>query len=163
MGIFAVYGLQVYTVIVCALFSILIVIAIIDYRHYVIPNGLVIAMIILGLFQLVLDYRHWYNYIIGFFAVSTTLMLIAIITKGKMGGGDIKLMAAAGLFLGWQKVILALIMGSFYGSIIGVTLILSKRIKRGQPIPFGPFLTMGILTSTLIGDKLISWYVSLII
>jgi len=163
MGIFAIYGLSLETVFYCALFSILLVVAVIDFKHTIIPNGLVIALMVLGVGHLFIDPKNIFHYIIGFFAASLVLLLIAVITRGKMGGGDIKLMAAAGFLLGWQDIMLALILGSAVGAVIGVTLIILKVIKREQMIPFGPFLAVGIMVSALYGEAIISWYLSLII
>lgn len=163
MGIFAIYGLSKETIIYSALFSILLVIGMIDYKHYIIPNGLVIALALLGIVHMFLDTQNTFRYIIGFFVASVILLLIAVVTRGKMGGGDIKLMAAAGLLLGWQKILLALLLGSVVGAVIGITLMLFKIIKREQMIPFGPFLAVGIMVSALFGESIISWYLSLIL
>lgn len=163
MGIFAIYGLSIDTAFYCALFSILLVISLIDYKHYIIPNGLVIALMLLGIMHLFINPQNILQYIIGFFVASIILLLIAVITRGKMGGGDIKLMAAAGLLIGWQNILVALMLGSVVGSVIGITLIVLKIIKREQMIPFGPFLAVGIMVSAMFGDKIISWYLSLIL
>jgi leader peptidase (prepilin peptidase)/N-methyltransferase len=89
--------------------------------------------------------------------VSGFLFLLFILTKGRgIGGGDIKLMFAAGLLLGWQKIILALMIGCIVGSIIH--LILMKVSDKGRMLAFGPYLSAGIFISILFGDKLITWY-----
>ncbi|PKM50794.1 MAG: prepilin peptidase [Firmicutes bacterium HGW-Firmicutes-7] len=163
MGIFAIYGLSKETIIYCILFSILLVIGMIDFRHYIIPNGLVIALTVLASINLFFDIENYMSYLIGFFIVSALLLIIAIVTRGKMGGGDIKLMAVAGLLLGWEKILLALMLGSVVGAVIGLTLIALKIMKREQMIPFGPFLTLGIMVSALFGDAMIIWYLSLIL
>jgi leader peptidase (prepilin peptidase)/N-methyltransferase len=111
----------------------------------------------MGLIRLVLDYRNYYIYLIGFFAVSVFMYLIYLFTKGKgMGGGDIKLMAAAGLVLGWKLILLAFFLGCIYGSIVHP--IRMKLSKQGRVLAFGPYLSAGIVTAILIGDRLISWY-----
>ena len=78
-----------------------------------------------------------------------------------MGGGDIKLMAAAGLFLGWKGVLVAMIVGSLIGAIVSLTLIAMKKKKRKDLIPFGPFLCLGILIAAVIGPDIIQWYTGL--
>ncbi|PKM96174.1 MAG: prepilin peptidase [Firmicutes bacterium HGW-Firmicutes-1] len=163
MGIFAIYGLSKETIIYSALFSILLVIAMIDYKHYIIPNGMVITLAVLAIVNTVFNIQNWLNYLIGFLIASIILLIIAVVTQGKMGGGDIKLMAVAGLLLGWQKILLALMLGSVVGAVIGLTLIALKIIKREQMIPFGPFLTFGIMVSALFGQEIISWYLSFIL
>lgn len=160
--IFVLNGFNWHTVLYCGMFSVLLVITMIDLRHMLIPNGLVVAVLLLGVVETFLT-KNYVTNIIGFFAVSSILLLLAILTRGGMGGGDIKLMAAAGLFLGWQKVILALMIGAIVGSLIGVTLIALKRIARKQMIPFGPFLCSGIVIAMLFGDLIIQRYIALIV
>jgi len=160
LGIYYMFGSSIETILYCGLFSILLVISIIDFRHYIIPNGTVIFIGILGIVQVSFDITHWIKYLIGFFIVSSFLLILAIITKGKLGGGDIKLMATAGLLLGWDKIILALFIGSILGSVIGITLLITKIIKRNQLIPFGPFLSIGIIIAAIFGNELLNWYVS---
>lgn len=163
MGIFALYGASLQTVILSALFSILLVLSVIDIKYLLIPNGLILAIMVLGLLQIGLDPRNWFSYLLGFFAASSLLLLISIITRGKMGGGDIKLMATAGLLLGWQKIILALFIGSFFGAVLGLVLMGFKVIERKQMIPFGPFLSLGILIAALFSEPIINFYLHLFI
>lgn len=99
----------------------------------------------------------WYEYVIGFFAVSVPLLLIYIISKGKgIGGGDVKLMAAAGLVIGWKLILLALIAGCLYGSVIHI--IRMKVSKEGRVLAMGPYLSAGILTAMWFGQAIIEWY-----
>lgn len=157
--IYIIFGDNYITIIYCLLASALIVLSLIDCYHFIIPDRINLLILVLGLIQLIIDFNNWKTYIIGFFAVSLLLLFIAIITKGQMGGGDIKLMAAAGLLIGWQKIWLALIIGCIAGSILGITLILLK--KGSRKIPFGPYLSFGIITSILYGNEIIEWYLNL--
>lgn len=160
LGMYYLYGISEELFIYSALFSVLLVITMIDYRHHIIPNTTVVFILVLAVINIFLNNNNLVSYIIGFFIVSLPLLLIAYISGGKMGGGDIKLMAAAGLLLGWQKILLALMIGSIIGSVIGVTLIALKIIERKQMIPFGPFLSLGIFISSLYGDMLIKLYLN---
>ena len=111
--IFAVKGFGLESVLFCACASTLIVISMIDFRTYEIPFGCNLVILALGAVRLILDLPHWYDYVIGFFTVSGIFMIIYWITRGNgIGGGDIKLMAAAGLLLGWKEILLALVIGS---------------------------------------------------
>ena len=104
----------------------------------------------------------WYEYVIGFFAVSVPLLLIYLISKGKgIGGGDIKLMAAAGLLLGWKLILLALIAGCLYGSVIHI--IRMKVSKEGRVLAMGPYLSAGILTALWFGEPIIEWYTGMFV
>jgi len=78
-----------------------------------------------------------------------------------MGGGDIKLLAMIGAFLGWQAVLVTLMIGSLTGSLIGMVLLLAQRGDRRTAIPFGPFLAVGAAAALFWGDALIRWYLGL--
>ena len=82
--------------------------------------------------------------------------------KEGMGGGDIKLLAMIGAFLGWKPALLTIMIGSLTGSIIGVGLIALHVIKRDDYIPFGPFLVLGALLSMFFAEPLLDWYQGLL-
>jgi len=161
LGIYLYFGLSWWTILACLVFSILLVIFMIDLRHMIIPNGLVVALLVIGVIGTIYSGDYVSN-LIGFFSVSSLLLVVAIVSKGGMGMGDVKLMAASGLILGWQSNILALMLGAIVGSIIGIGLLGFGVINRKQPIPFGPFLTVGIMMAVLFGDRLIAWYLNLL-
>lgn len=141
------------------LFSLLTVVALIDWRTFEIPNGVNLAIFLLGAVQLAGDTAHWKTYLIGMFSVSLLFLLLWFVTKGSgLGMGDVKLMGAAGLLLGWQRILLAMILGSVSGAIIH-----SVRMKRGAPrkLAFGPYLAAGIWVAALWGDRLIAAYLGL--
>lgn len=75
-----------------------------------------------------------------------------------MGGGDIKLLAMIGAFLGWRGVLVTLVLGSFTGALIGIGLMAARGADSRVPIPFGPFLALGALCALFFGDALIQWY-----
>ena len=157
--IFTIYGLTIETAIYSLLSSVLIVISVIDWRAFEIPIGCNIFILCLGLVRIITDLPHWITYVIGFFAISTVLYLINIFSKGRaIGGGDVKLMAAAGLVIGWQNIILALILGSVTGSVIHI--IRMKVSGENNRLAFGPYLAVGILISALFGNQIISLYLS---
>ena len=156
--IFVVCGLNLSSILYSLCFSMLVAITVIDWRTYEIPLGLNIVILTLGIIQCILDYGNWKLYLIGMVSVSGFLFLLFVITGGRgIGGGDIKLMFAAGLLLGWKKIILALIIGCILGSIIH--LILMKVSKKGRMLAFGPYLSAGILLAILFGEQLISLYI----
>ena len=160
--IFLVCGMNLSSILYSICFSMLVAISVIDWRTYEIPVGLNITILTLGIIQCILDYRNWSSYLIGMVCVSGLLFLIFIITGGRgIGGGDIKLMFAAGLLLGWKNIILALMLGCIIGSIIHI--ILMKVSDKGRMLAFGPYLSVGILLAILFGDQIISWYLNLLI
>lgn len=143
----------------CILFSMLLVLTVIDWRTFTIPNGVNLVIFLLGVVRLATDLSNWPTYIIGMLAVSLVFLLLYFATRGGgIGMGDIKLVAAAGLLIGWQKMLLAVLVGSLAGAIIH-----SIRMKggEGRKLAFGPYLAAGIWLATLVGGPLISAYLSL--
>lgn len=157
--IFYVCGWNVTSILYALTASALLSLSVIDDRTFEIPIGFNLFIGILGGINLILHYKNPWNYIIGFFSVSLFLMLILLLTKGRgIGGGDVKLMAAAGLLLGWKGIILAFILGCLLGSILHS--IRMKLVDAGHMLAFGPYLSMGILISMLWGERLIAWYLT---
>ncbi len=143
----------------CGLFSLLMVLSVIDWRTFTIPNGINLAILILGVIRLVTDLDHWLGYLIGLVSVSAVFLLLHVGTGGNgLGMGDVKLVGAAGLLLGWQNMILAVLVGSLGGAVIH-----SLRMKRGagRRLAFGPYLAGGIWLAALVGEKLIGAYLGL--
>lgn len=160
--IFLRFGLTVPTLLYCLCASVLIVITIIDWRTFEIPLGCNIFIGILGIINVITDYTNWTNYLLGAVSVSGLFLLIYFITKGRgIGGGDIKLIAAAGLLLGLGGTILALMIGAVSGSIIHLALM--KLKGKDRVLAFGPYLSLGIFTAMLYGDEIINWYLGLFI
>ena len=143
----------------CGLFSMLLVLSVIDWRTFIIPNGINLTILILGVIRLITDRENALTYLIGLVAVSGVFLLLHILTGGNgLGMGDVKLVGAAGLLLGWPKMILAVLIGSVAGVIIH-----SVRMKggAGKKLAFGPYLAAGIWFSALVGGPLITAYLSL--
>lgn len=143
----------------CALFSLLMVLSIIDWRTFTIPNGINLAILLLGVVRLATDPGNWLLYLIGMVSVSAVFLLLHVLTGGQgLGMGDVKLVAAAGLMLGWQKMVLAVLVGSLSGALIH-----SARMKggAGRKLAFGPYLAAGIWLAALVGGPLISAYLGL--
>ena len=154
----------VLNVIYCLVISALIVLSVIDFRTNTIPLGINIFIMVMGLATALVRY-FWYGrstdimleHAIGFFAVSVFLLLIFYSTKGRgVGGGDIKLMAGAGLLLGWGIVILAFFIGCILAAIIHP---IRMRVSNiGRALAFGPYLSIGIVIAMLYGKQMIDWY-----
>lgn len=157
--VFLVCGMQWTSVIYCLLGSALLVLTVIDWRTYEIPLGINVMILMLGLIHMWLDYQNWLTYVIGLFAISLPLALVFWISNGRaIGGGDVKLMAAAGFLLGWQKIILAFLIGCIAGAVIH--LIRMKVSRAGHVLAMGPYLSCGIMLSALWGDAWIQMYLS---
>ena len=88
-------------------------------------------------------------------------LLIAIVSRGGMGWGDVKLAALIGLATGFPLVLLSIIMGAILGGIVAVALVIAKKRERRQTIPFGPFLAVAAMITLLWGSNILSWYLGL--
>ena len=130
------------------LLFLLLVASIIDLRTRLIPNFITVPGVLLGLLLTTLTGRlSFIQALMGIFIPGFIMLLIALISKGGMGGGDVKLLATIGSFLGWRMALFSLFWGSVVGSLVSIFLIILKKKKRSDPIPFGPFLTIGVIFS----------------
>lgn len=160
--IFFVNGINFISILYCLCFSAMLALSVIDLRTFEIPVGFNIFILGLGVVRAIYDFNHIWTYIIGMVCVSGFLFILYLLTAGRgIGGGDIKLMAAAGLLVGWQNIIVALCVGCVLGSIIHVTLMFV--LKKERMLAFGPYLSLGIFLAMLYGKPLFDWYVSLIV
>ena len=158
--IFWVKDFTLESVFYCLLVSALIVLSVIDWRTYEIPIGINIFILTLGVIHLLTDLKNWPIYIIGFFSVSIFLFLIVVLSKCRaMGGGDVKLMAVAGLLIGWQNIVLALFLGCIIGSVIHI--IRMKVSDAESMLAMGPYLSVGIFIAAMWGNDMISWYTNI--
>lgn len=151
-----------------AFISALIVITFIDLDHQIIPDSISLPGILIGIaLSFFLDKPGVVNSIIGAFIGGGILFAIAAgyqkITRTEgMGGGDIKLLAMIGAFLGWKGALFTLMAGSFAGAVIGGLLMLFAGRGGKYAIPFGPFLALGAVLYLFFGETLIAWYLSTI-
>lgn len=128
-------------------------IAIKDMRNKNIPNSMILALLVCWLFtifpQLVVDIEiglgRLKNAAIGFLIGGGLFLLVYLISKNGLGGGDVKLMAVVGLYLGMNGVLPAMLYGSILAAAFGLVLILLKKISWKDTIPLVPFLYVGIL------------------
>ncbi|MDO5521445.1 MAG: prepilin peptidase [bacterium] len=157
--IFYSYGITMTSVLYALTASALLSLSMIDFQTFEIPVGFNLFIAAVGLVHLALDYQNWSDYLIGAVSVSGFILLLIIATKGRgMGGGDLKLMAAVGLLLGWKLTILAFFLGCVFGSILHITRM--KITKADHMLAFGPYLSMGIIVSMLYGEQLIRLYIN---
>lgn len=152
-------GANVESLLYCLLASALLTLSVIDFRTYEIPIGINIFILALGLVRVATDYSDWLNYLIGLLCVSTFLAVIYYASKGRgIGGGDVKLMAACGLVLGWKLIILAFFIGCILGAVIHVARM--KISGESHVLAMGPYLSAGVFIAMLWGSRIIDWYFS---
>ncbi|MGN0426421.1 MAG: prepilin peptidase [Agathobacter sp.] len=160
--VFMANGLNAKSILYCLMTSALLVITVIDERTFEIPVSLNCFLAILGVFMCFLDYRNLLEHIIGAVCVSLFLELLLLLTGGSaIGGGDVKLMAVAGLILGWKLIILAFFSACIIGSVVHV--LRMKITKANRVLAMGPYLSLGIFLMALWGDRLISWYLGMLL
>ena len=157
----AVNGLEWSSVIYCFMASALLVLSIIDWRTYEIPFGINVFLFVLGVAMTILDRGNLAEHLIGMICVSGLLGILYLLTGGRaIGGGDIKLMFACGLLLGWKLILLAFFLGCIIGSVVHIIRMSVK--KAGRMLAMGPYLSAGILLAALWGNAWINWYLSLL-
>ncbi len=154
------------------LLSLLVALSFIDLDTFLLPNPLVLAMAICGAAGLTVI--HFLGGspavptvlagLLGAFAGASSLLLTDVFSRmvfhrRGMGFGDVKLMGAVGLYLGWEKTLLSFLLASFAGAF--VMLLLRRSIK--QEVPFGPWLALGTVLALFFGDAIIHWYLRLVL
>lgn len=146
----------------------LVCISFIDLKHQIIPDVITLPGILIGfLLSFFSPHVTWADSLIGIILGGGILYLVALLfellmKKEGMGGGDIKLLAMIGAWLGWKAIPFVILSSSLIGSILGgASLILSKQGLRTK-IPFGPFLALGAIIYIFFGKELIMWYINLL-
>lgn len=153
---------------ICAIItcSVGVCVTFIDLEHMIIPDRFHIIMLPVAVLSIFCDEKYDYiSHLIGFGAAIVVFIGIAwlgkkILKREALGGGDVKLAIVAGLLLGWQKLVLMMLVASVIGSVVMII----KRAKSGESkeIPFAPFLIFGLLVAMLFGNAIIGAYMSLI-
>jgi leader peptidase (prepilin peptidase)/N-methyltransferase len=134
--------------------SALVVITFIDLEHQIIPDEISLSGIVIG-------------FICSFFLQDHSWLLVVaygyqwLTGKEGMGGGDIKLLAMMGAFLGWQSILFIIFASSLVGSVIGITMMLIQKKDSKLAIPFGPYLAFGAVLYIFYGRQIIHWYLNM--
>ena len=145
----------------------LLTITVIDIQHQIIPDIISLPGIIVGLvISFFVPHLTFLDSLIGAVVGGGILLLVAggyyLITKHEgMGLGDVKLLAMMGAFLGWKSILFIIMVASFSGALVGITMMLLQKKDRKYAIPFGPFLSLGALSYLLYGGEIIRWYIQL--
>jgi leader peptidase (prepilin peptidase)/N-methyltransferase len=144
------------------LYSSLLVITFIDLSHQIVPDLITLPGMAVGVAvsSTVLS-TGFLNSVAGLLLGGVLFYLVASLSRGGMGGGDIKLIAMIGSFVGWKAVLLTIFVSALSGSILGLGLMMFLGKSRKYPVPFGPFLALGAMISILWGNPIISWYIHL--
>ncbi|WP_438824000.1 prepilin peptidase [Bacillus sp. JJ1773] len=141
------------------LISLFMIIFVSDIKYMIIPDK--VLLVFTGIFlleRILIPLEPWWNSLLGAAVGFSLLLFIAIISKGGMGGGDIKLFALIGLVVGLKVVLLSFFLATLYGAVFGIIGLLTGKLKRKNPIPFGPFIVAGTLTAYFYGDLILESY-----
>ncbi len=145
----------------------LIIITLIDLEHRIIPDEISLSGILVGFVSsFLLPNLTWIDSLIGIVMGGGLLFIISygyLLITGQegMGGGDIKLLAMIGAFLGWQFIPMVILISAAVGSFVGVCFMLYQKKDRHMQIPFGPFLAIGAVVALFYGKDLMRWYMGL--
>lgn len=150
-------------VIALTLISMLVIITVSDLAYMIIPDKVLLFFVALFLIERIfIPHNPWWGSLAGATVGFFLLLLIAVVSKGGMGGGDIKLFAVVGFVLGAKLLLLSFFLSTLFGAFFGVIGLLLGFIKRKQTIPFGPFIALGTLVAYFFGDYLIAEYMRLL-
>lgn len=160
------YGLSVATLGFWYLSAVLIAVLFIDFQHQIIPNRLSYPTIVVGVaVSFFSSHLTWQNSILGAAGAFVGFLGIAylgriLFKKDSLGGGDVKLAAGLGAFLGIWKVILVVVLSAAVGLVFSViAMAVSASIRKDRIIPFGPFLAIAALIAAVWGDTILRFYV----
>lgn len=144
--------------------GILVVASFIDLFDRIIPNELMLFGLGAGLLSaLVLPSGRWgfFDALLGGVAGLGFLLFLAVLVRGGMGIGDVKLAGVMGLFLGWPWIFMGLVLGFLSGGLVAGALMAFTSVTRKDKIPFGPFLALGAALTALYGEAIWAWYIGI--
>jgi len=157
---YIIFGLSISTAIGIIFCCALIAVSFIDIEFKIIPNVIVLPLTVVGLaLNIASDPSNWWMPLAFSVGAFVFMLIIHLISPRGMGMGDVKLSLMAGAFL-VRNVVSGLFLGFLLGSLYGLSLIIIKRKKLKQAIPFGPFISLGSIISLFWGNYILKWYIS---
>jgi leader peptidase (prepilin peptidase) / N-methyltransferase len=148
-------------IVAAVLLATLVVVTAIDLQHQLIPDVITLPGILVGLVaNLAIGHVSWLDCVIGIVVGGGLFLVIILVSRGGMGGGDMKLGAMLGAFLGWKALLFALFAAIVLGGLVGVAVLVSGLRGRKDPIPFGPFLAAGGAMALFWGERIIDRWLS---
>lgn len=168
-------------------FIVWLLVILIDFKHYVVPNELNVVLGCLGVISVVLLWKYQnqlplfstsflkqyslflalsksllVNHLLGALVAAAFFTLLSVASRGEgMGFGDVKLALASGLILGWPDIVLAVIIAFIIGGIFGAYLLISGRLGMKDRVPFAPFFVLGIALVFFFGEAILKGYFTL--
>jgi len=167
--LFITYGLSLHFIYLSLLTSVLLSIAIIDIKHQIIPDSLVISVFVMSILFKAINFFIYdvpFEFLDSLFGTIVGVgffLILLLVSHGGMGGGDITLIGALGFILGLKNTILTILLSFIIGAIISLILLIFKFKTMKDPIPFGPFIILAFYLSYFFSDRIISFYFSLFV
>jgi leader peptidase (prepilin peptidase)/N-methyltransferase len=137
---------------------------IIDFRHYLIPDLLTYPGMVFGLgLSFIPGGMTPLRSVVGWAGAGLLLWLVGftasrLLKKEAMGLGDVKLIAMAGACFGLQTALMGLVFASVLGTVVGVPMLLLRRLDENRHIPFGPYICLGVMAAAFFAGPLLDWY-----
>lgn len=154
-------GFQPELIIALIFVSLLVIITVSDIAYMLIPDKVLLPVgIVLLALRLFIPLDPWWDALLGAAVGFGILLLIAIVSKGGMGGGDIKLFFVIGLVLGTSGTLMTLFFASLIGAIVGSIQLRVRNQDRKTPVPFGPSIALGAVITYFWGDAMLNWYMN---
>ena len=159
---FYMLGFSVELIVALLFVSLLVIITVSDIAYMIIPNKVLLpfAVVLFGL-RLVIPLERWWDSILGAVVGFLILYLIAVVSKGGMGGGDIKLFFVIGLVLGTTNTLVTLFLAALIGSIAGMIILKRSGQGRKTPVAFGPSIALAAVIAYFWGADFVGWYSNL--
>ncbi len=157
LGAWAAFGPTPRFAVSSALLAALIVIAAIDLQRQIIPDAITLPGIVAGVL-IGVGTGAWLDSVIGVLVGGGIFFVIILVQPGGMGGGDMKLGAMLGAFLGWKVLLFSLFVAVTVGGVLALALLATGLRGRKDPIPFGPFLALGGAAGLFWGERVVAWY-----
>lgn len=162
----SVLGITPHAVLTLVIFSCLLVVAVIDIRTMEISISMVYTLIIIAVIHMLIvnpGWSHWRESLLGVFVGSGSMLVLYLVVlllfhKEILGMGDIKLFVPIGLYLGMERTLLCIYLSCVIGGLIGGYLLITGRKKRGEMLPFAPFIVAAVMITTLYGGDFLSFY-----
>jgi leader peptidase (prepilin peptidase) / N-methyltransferase len=153
------FGLTMNFLLTILFISMLIIIVVSDLAYMLIPDKILLFFFSLFLIaRIIRPLTPWWDSLLGAAVGFFLPLIIVIVSKGGMGGGDIKLFGVLGFMMGTKLVLLTFFLSCVFGAVIGLVLMIFGIVKRGKPMPFGPYIAMAAITAYFHGDEMIHWY-----
>ncbi|MEI3606049.1 prepilin peptidase [Pseudogracilibacillus sp. SE30717A] len=154
-------GLKLELITALLLISMLMILFVSDLVYMVIPNKILVFFLpYFIIMRIISPLVPWYDAILGSVVGYLLIAIIILVSQGGMGAGDMKLFGVLGIILGWKQVLLTFFLAASLGAIIGGILLMLNKVKKKQPIPFGPYIVVGALISYFYGEEILIFYLS---